>query len=112
MVSVIQYHPESFTVSDDHLEITLATSGYDVSAVRMQNAIAEALGPGGLSADQLSVACNEVVGGRKTGTAADMRLMDWNYRYPLRLSQDNCLVRMPISRIVRATIRAFAFPNE
>jgi hypothetical protein len=112
VVSVIQYHPESFTVSDDHLEITLETSGYDVSAVRMQNAIAEALGPGGLSADQLSVACNEVVGGRKTGTAADMRLMDWNYRYPLRLSQDNCLVRMPISRIVRATIRAFAFPNE
>jgi hypothetical protein len=94
VISAIQYYPESFTLSDDHLEITLETSGYDVSAVRIQRAIAEALGPGCLSADQLSVACNETAPGRKTGTAADMRLMDWDYRYPLRLSQDNCLVRI------------------
>ena len=92
VISVIRYHPELFTLSDDHLEITLETSGYDVSSVRIQNLIAEALGPGGLSADRLSVSCNETAAyGRKTGTVADMKLMDWNYRHALRLSQDNCL---------------------
>jgi hypothetical protein len=93
VISAIRYYPESFTLSDDHLEITLETTGYDVSALRIRNAIAQALGPGGLSADQLSVACNETAPGTKTGTAADMRLMDWDYRNPLRLCQDNCLVR-------------------
>eukprot|EP01043_Picozoa_sp_COSAG02_P008412 COSAG02_NODE_268_length_26526_cov_28.495554_19_plen_1158_part_00 len=93
VISVIRYHPESFALADEHLEITLRTTGYDVTADRMRNAIATALGDGGLPAHQISVACASLYRGKKTDTAADMQFMQWDYTGGVKLYRDNCLVR-------------------
>ena len=97
VISVIRYYPESFALADEHLEITLKTTGYDVTADRMRDAIATALGDGGLPEHQISVACASLYRGKKTDTAADMKFMDWDWTGGVKLYRDNCLVRLQLS---------------
>jgi hypothetical protein len=92
VVSAIRYHPESFSLAEEHYEFTIETSGYDVSAARMQTLIAEAMGPDGIPVDRMAVACRQTaMYGKQTGTANDMRLMEWNYAGHIKLGSDNCL---------------------
>ena len=64
--SAIRYRPSTYTLDEDHVEITLESVGYDVSARKMREAI-DAATDGALPAERISVACNATAYGKKTG---------------------------------------------
>lgn len=64
--SAIRYRPSTYTLDEEHVEITLESSGYDVSALKMKEAI-DAATDGALPAERISVACNGTAYGKKTG---------------------------------------------